>query len=344
MPAYSPGFVRPVSLKLKNGIINRNITKIVPLINVEPEKQTTRQIRYDKRNKNKSNHNFFTISSQLVLNVVFLFFLCSTVFCNDVKKTKLNNKSPSIQQHIFDYWNVVLKYNRSNYDQEVTFAFESYDFVASFCENVTNFIQACDQKLEFLQSKVVQIINNNEYIGGSVNLKPRRMDPLTVMGLGIVVGFTSKYKYDHYFSTDLQQLSQNQEMLIKNLKNETTILNDTINTIKSENDAIDQNFNNLYDAMLNSSYDIDKLSITQQLHAYIVECSTKLDEIIDGQEKIMYPHRHINTIISAKQLKTVFTDINKYAPRVSLPSNKFLIELFNLTQITSKVSGNTIGK
>lgn len=343
----SDGNTRVVTLKSKNKIFKRPITKLCPLPiknnNIINEKISANTVKVKKNGK----HSILSIISTMLM-----------VFVANSMQANVNNeksfaisyfdKPPLIyfeQVHTAYFtstkWNIVTYLDLHEYVTELEDIRSIFGQLEIMCtkeqSQILIGIDACNAYINTLGAQINKLQNNNDIIIGNIQQRKKRAT-LDIIGniVGDVFGVLDS-RFAAKYSTDLKNLMENDEHLSSLLRNQTSVIDATLNILQQTESEI--NRQNKY--LVRTTDEIKKIATTQEATNQFFLLSNILIRYENQQNAILniVSNAHdsgvITSLLTSEQLKNQLQVIRKNVNSEFLvPEDGF--ELYKI--LTTKMS------
>lgn len=274
------GCVRVVSVRTKNGIMKRPITKLSKLPvtksaeedgqvenkNNETEDEQNKRHNNEEitRNKNKRTRRRAKLSCNLIWAILTMFTFMAPVRC-DFSLTNINaNQSIYFDKvtdiHLIrDEWKLIVYYDMNPYWQGIQ-AFKSYiTTLQKTCSNTEKHNQ-CDIIVLQLRHGYSELMHYSDLLLDQ-KLKPTRQRRGLIDGVGYIANSLFGILDEHFaekYEKDIDSIQTNEKHLAQLWKNQTSVLEAENNIMKRVEQSIEKQYK-MYTQHINA---LDKASIT----------------------------------------------------------------------------------
>lgn len=342
--------VRVVTLKLQNSTLKRPIHKVCVLpMPDEPDKEEI---------KNTTVTSACTVTEQPKQRKMWFWLLLLLTMTSKAKAAPQKyNTVPSIQNIsantalyldnvgqmnvINSRWNLIIYYDLTKFQQEMEHIQILIKKIKTECPIMQNYKDACDMVITTMNRRYYILKQNN---GLLIRKERQKRAPFEFMGSIYHILFGMMDADDRkLMEENMRNLFDNQENLKKLAKEQTSVVDSTVNILKKTTAEMNDNFNKMFLQLKSFYAEIQKSTNTERLISFFHVITTQLNLMLDDCEKIQSAimsilidinHGHINPdLLTVEQLQTELSNIEKSLPDgLILPgknTNTELKEVYN---------------
>lgn len=248
---------------------------------------------------------------------------------------------------ISNEWNIYVYYNLTNYWEELT-GFNQYIETLKYTCEATRIIELCDVVLEQFNNQLQEIEHKNQLLYKSNNLVRQKRSPFDIIGTidNRLFGVLDQDDAEK-IATHIEQVKNNEDHLLKLLKNQTSIIETTTNVIKKSEEAIDNQFRVINKQIYNLQKNVTELSVAT-LHVMMLMVNYQSIQTSLIQLVIDSNHGRINpNLITPDQLKQQISIIrDTIHDSFSIPGvggdSQNLVQLYKIITVETAVRTDKI--
>lgn len=310
----SDGLVRVVTLKTKNGMLKRPITKLSPLpieTTLEDENPATSSIKVVRRSariKNRSN---------LFMTILVTLFLLAIANAQSIRKFKnqpgIHFKKEGTAFFTSNYWTLTVQQNMTDYTEGIRTINNSIETLNQICRNVSfNCIPSLTGQFRII-NETMELINTSR--------RQSRVAPIIVAGVGIasLIGITAYQQMETYsLKKELVDLQSRQSNLLELMHKHTEWMEIASGIFDKTTNHITSNKTN--QLIQNTTDFITQLEVHQQIQdvflasEFIIRKLESLQDLICALRMHKSPRYSIITTLSLFHLENSFEEISSQLP------------------------------
>lgn len=351
------GFVRVVDVKTSSGIIKRPIHRLAPLINEKPNEETANQnLKRLPEQDSSPPKRPKTVNYSLLCTTLLTLILLPAVLGNTIS-SEVFSKDPGLYfegigtaKTITAEWKIMVYYNLVPFRSEIQAFSTALGAFSNLCK-ISPHANMCNDfvtNLKQLQADMIQ--DENVIMSG----RSRR-------GAFNIIGNVAKSLFgvlDSDYATEMEhtirQAENGREHLYSLLRNQTSIIDSTINIIKDTELSLQSRLNETQDEIVRLENQIKEdqnqlrtTHLTTLLSSELILTATRLRQIEAEIINVLTDSHHGRispSLLSPTQLQRELNIIKAHLPvsRVLPIEEGELIELYKLMRVKAGVTENKV--
>ncbi|KAG6454118.1 hypothetical protein O3G_MSEX008494 [Manduca sexta] len=309
------GYVRVVSIKTKNGIVKRPITKISKLpINVDQTDHT--QLKQDQLKKEcsaSSSRSCGTATighpnkySNFLFSILLWLILINTSVHGQYEVSNLNTSRGFYFDKITnmrlqrDEWKLVIYYDMNPYWQGTELVTKYMNHLDNICFNANKRIEQCDVILLQLHHGLAGLEHYNSILLGQQFTRSgmrTRLRRGLINGVGYIAhslfGVLDE-QFAEQYKNDIETIKDNEKHLVILWKNQTSVVEAEFNLIKRVEDTMNkqhkifnQHLNNLEKAFNSQGVELENVASTTEFTVSSIIANSMLTNLQNIQETLI---------------------------------------------------------
>lgn len=238
------GFARVVSLRMGDATVKRPITKIGPFPTDKFGKTITTNFSKINYYKMKS---FNVVPMIMALSAIYSPLVGSMPVDNTIHVSKFETPPGLYFEKMFDAyvtdskWNLVAFVDLEKINENLKHLYNQSSEVESVCKKRFEIGNSCEQWVNMIHQRMSKLQDEFEAISSSQGRSKRAVLNLVGDIAGDIFGILgSKFEKEYRSNTD--KLMTNDKHLLSLIKNQTTVIENTMNILKkNENELVIQN-------------------------------------------------------------------------------------------------------
>lgn len=340
---------RVVSLKMKNNVFKRPITKIAPL-----------PIDYDDEKRKEIVSNVTQISKVKKPASVIPIIMCMLLLCTGMKGAAATqpfsiehfNHPPGLYFESVtsaymstSQWNIIAYLKTNSLRTELQHFDEIFETLNNSCNRRSYIIKTCNNSLALIKNRINDVNTKSKLL--FVDQKRVKRAALNIVGniASDLFGVLDSRFRDEYVH-DCSKIKNNEEHLLKLIQNNTSIVEATMNILNNNGLELEnqsQKIKQLSDTIQNGdtyfetaqNFDLSVIHLLQWIHDFEHQIDTILEVLYDSNKNHMN-HILFSTSVLGEQLKFISDHVR----------NSFVVpggnDVYKITKIKAYIIENQI--